>query len=114
VHVISIIDEEYEQITTLCTGPWSPPTHWKQTVVLFPEATNYEEGDIMGWDFIMKKPTEVDKTSNNRSYVIEIVSVDPEEDHPVPCLCGTVKCELIRHFMSENQNQVVSSVDDDK
>jgi hypothetical protein len=82
---------------SLSTAPWDPETHWKQTVIMLGNSTTFEAGDIMGWEFIMEKS---DDTSSSRAYRLQLRLLEEDEEHPVPCLCGSVKCELVRHFIS--------------
>jgi hypothetical protein len=88
---------------SLSTAPWDPSTHWKQTVMVFPEQTTFEAGDIMGWELIMEKSS---LEIGSRSYRIHLQCLDANEEHPVPCLCGSVKCELIRHFMKSHPDPI--------
>ncbi|XP_035706093.1 protein arginine N-methyltransferase 6 isoform X2 [Folsomia candida] len=87
------VQDEEGVDATLSTAPWLPETHWKQTVVVLPEQTSFEAGDITGWDL------HLEKSDHGRSYKIQLECLDANEEHPVPCLCGSVKCELVRHFM---------------
>lgn len=91
----------------MSTAPWTEPTHWKQTVILLPDKVEFEEGDITGWDITFEKSSEKD----SRSYTIEYQCLDPEDEHPVPCDCGTVKCEIIKQFLGQSQER--EAVDDE-
>lgn len=51
----------------------------------------------MGWELILEKSS---LESNSRSYRIQLQCLDANEEHPVPCGCGSVKCELICHFIN--------------
>lgn len=85
---------------TLCTAPWSPQTHWKQTVILFPSKLTYELGDIFGWEIKLEKSQE----PGSRQYSIDFQCLDPESDeHPVPCECGMIKCEIVKEYMSQQE-----------
>lgn len=85
---------------SLSTSPQSPPTHWKQTVILLPGSINVEEGDVIGWELSLNR-------SGERGYLIELNLLDAEEDeHPVPCGCGQARCAIIAAFMSKEEEEI--------
>ncbi|KAL0230109.1 hypothetical protein PCE1_003671 [Barthelona sp. PCE] len=63
------------EIVELCTSPYSPHTHWKQTMVLFDD--HYHMRDLMELSFYFDQPE-----NNHRELTmdIKISSVDDEED----------------------------------
>jgi len=90
---------------TLSTAPWSPETHWKQTVILFGSSTAVEGGDIIGWEFSMEK-----SSPSSRAYKLNFRSLDADtEEHPVPCKCGSVKCAIVSHFMETHPSTQATS-----
>lgn len=50
-----------EPAVMLCTAPWSPQTHWKQTVIVLPEEEIVDKGQPIAWELTMKRNEE-----NNR------------------------------------------------
>jgi len=93
--------------STLPTGPWDPETHWKQTVIVCPNAVAVEAGDIIGWNFRMEK---VVSTTDDRSYKIQLEFLDDGEEHPVLCDCGSVQCEIVAHYM-RNRERMTNNTD---
>ncbi len=70
-------------------------------MILFPNSVQVEEGDIIGWDFKMEKES---LEPSSRSYKLHLEMLDDDEEHPVPCDCGSVKCEIVRHYLSTNKS----------
>lgn len=66
-------------------------------MILLPNKVEFEEGDITGWEMTFQKALDKD----SRSYTIQCQFLDANEEHPVPCSCGMVKCEIINHYMRE-------------
>ncbi|ODN02985.1 Protein arginine N-methyltransferase 1 [Orchesella cincta] len=93
----------------LSTAPWSEETHWKQTLIMLPDKLDFEEGDITGWEISLEKAS-LDKGS--RSYRIHYQCLGDDDEHPVPCECGAVKCEIIKHYMT--QSNEANNVDVDE
>ncbi|XP_026491507.2 protein arginine N-methyltransferase 6 [Vanessa tameamea] len=101
----------------LKTGPDSPMTHWKQTVILLPEEQNVEEQEPISFQLDMKRDQ-----FNPRRYNLQLTLLDPEEvEHPVPCTCHMTKCILMKavmlqhaeHAMSQKENTNSSILEDD-
>ena len=70
----------------------------------------------MGWELLLEKSS---LEGESRSYRIDFQYLDANEEHPVPCQCGSVKCELVRHFMNthpttnlEQSSKEPSSIND--
>lgn len=90
-----------EDPVELSTAPWEEATHWKQTVILLPEPIELEDGDIIGWEFSMEKENAPD---NKRAYNLNLeLLLDENAEHPVPCECGSAKCEIVKHFLNNQQ-----------
>ena len=86
----------------LSTCPRSPPTHWKQSVVVLPSPIAVEEGDVIGWELNL-----VQSVQNRRHYVIELNLLDPDtEEHPVPCTCGQAKCVIIAAYLDKEEQEL--------
>ena len=66
--------DEENNCVILDTGPAAPPTHWKQTIVLLPEALLVNKGDSL----VCKLELQQDR-ENMRRYNIS-VELDEEED----------------------------------
>lgn len=47
----------------------------------------------MGWKFTMSR----EHMSRNYSLNLELLGNDDE--HPIPCDCGSVKCEIVKHYI---------------
>ncbi|XP_059478695.1 protein arginine N-methyltransferase 6 [Neocloeon triangulifer] len=87
------------EIVQLDTSPYSEPTHWKQTIILWPEDREVEEGDILGFELFLGRSSPV-----SRSYIMQLTELDPATDeHPVPCECGSAKCDIVRAFLEQNE-----------
>ncbi|XP_025089637.1 probable protein arginine N-methyltransferase 6 [Pomacea canaliculata] len=94
----------------LSTSPASPETHWKQTVIILPQAVSVDANDAIGCRVDLEQDT-----TNKRHYniTLELVGEDMNEettddsiesdgeDHPVPCECEHAKCRLIRALMEK-------------
>lgn len=94
---------------TLSTSPSSPLTHWKQTVFFLPSAFSVQEGETIACKLELSQ----DKR-NKRLYNISLEMVDKDDesdddfedeeedgpDHPIPCTCGSSKCQLITAIVS--------------
>ena len=64
-----------------------------------PTEVPVEEGDIFGWEIDLTKAT-----TSTRSYNISLKILDDDEPHPVPCSCGSAKCEIIAHLINKSVN----------
>ncbi|XP_013163120.1 PREDICTED: probable protein arginine N-methyltransferase 6 [Papilio xuthus] len=85
----------------LSTSPHSPQTHWKQTVILFPEEREVEESEPLAFKLSMSRDI-----INNRRYNLHVELLDPETiDHPIPCSCDMSKCILIKMLMLQHAGQ---------
>lgn len=48
-----------EEEIVLCTGPYSSPTHWKQTVIVLPHEQILDDiGDPVGFELVMRRSEE--------------------------------------------------------
>ena len=68
-----------------------------------------EDGDIIGWEFKMEKES---LEANSRSYKIHLEMLDADDEHPIPCLCGTSKCEIIRFYLNEKEQKEAAEDED--
>lgn len=48
-------ESEAAEIVQLDTSPYAEPTHWKQTVILWPEDRNVEDGEILGFEIALNR-----------------------------------------------------------
>lgn len=86
----------------LSTSPFSPQTHWKQTVVVLPDHAqdDLEPRDPVAFSLTLKR-----NQSNQRHYNIEMTLIDTEEiDHPLPCDCIFTKCILAKAHLATIQS----------
>ncbi|KAH9494487.1 putative protein arginine N-methyltransferase 6 [Bulinus truncatus] len=121
----------HDGFSSLKTGPCDPPTHWKQTVILLPQAILVESGTEMLCQMKM-----VQSSENKRHYDITLClvgdasdgdecgedscdAVDPDfeesSDHPIPCQCGSDRCSLIATLMKkmdDEEKDMQEEVDD--
>uniref|UniRef100_A0A0K2UAB2 type I protein arginine methyltransferase n=1 Tax=Lepeophtheirus salmonis TaxID=72036 RepID=A0A0K2UAB2_LEPSM len=76
--------------STLSTGPSSPSTHWKQTIIPLEVNKELKIGDKILFDLFLDQSKE-----NPRQYVIELELLDESNDelHPVPCHCHSYRCD---------------------
>lgn len=89
------------QLTTLSTSPDSPPTHWKQTVVLLPDEAceTLDVGDPIAVCLNMKR-----NEFSSRRYDLQLTLLDQQEiEHPLPCDCLMTKCILIKAHLDTVQ-----------
>ncbi|CAL8074006.1 unnamed protein product [Orchesella dallaii] len=93
----------------LSTAPWSDKTHWKQTLILLPDKLEFEEGDITGWEISLEKASLI---KGSRSYRIHYQCLGDDDEHPVPCECGAVKCEIIKHYMTQSNQTNEPDIDE--
>ncbi|XP_076437929.1 protein arginine N-methyltransferase 6-like [Babylonia areolata] len=91
--------------SVLSTSPACPMTHWKQTVILLPQALSVDPCDTLCCQVSLTQSSD-----NKRHYNIELELVegdndedsdDDDDDHPMPCDCGRGKCQLIRALMEK-------------
>jgi hypothetical protein len=108
--------------TVLSTSPYSPKTHWKQTLVFLPEDIYPLKEDTVPVDIKLKQSSENQRqynltisiqdtlaneniTSDNQSMDSENSESDNEsnesDEHPIPCSCDRNKCKLIRTIMEK-------------
>ncbi|CAH0401291.1 unnamed protein product [Chilo suppressalis] len=86
----------------LDTGPFSSPTHWKQTVIVLPQEQVVEVGDPIAFQMDMTRDA-----SNRRRYNIQVSLLDPDEaEHPLPCTCHLTKCILVKAYMDQHPEKV--------
>lgn len=111
--------------TVLSTSPLSPPTHWKQTVIVTAvgvasnqtggdDDLNVEEDEVIGWELSLSRAVTAeeaaaatssggDKKQTSRNYAIQVKALDPIDDaHPVPCQCMLAKCVLMQTLLNED------------
>ncbi|CAH0724384.1 unnamed protein product, partial [Brenthis ino] len=99
----------FPQITSenqiiLSTGPGSPVTHWKQTIILLPEEQDVEEQEPIAFQLDMNRDQ-----NNSRRYNLQLSLLDPEEvEHPVPCTCYMTKCILIKTVMQQHAEHTIT------
>ncbi|CAH2089462.1 unnamed protein product [Euphydryas editha] len=88
----------------LKTGPESPATHWKQTIILLPEEQLVDEQEPIAFQLDMNR----DQVYPRR-YNLQLSLLDPEEvEHPVPCTCHMTKCILIKTVMLQHTEYAIS------
>ncbi|KAG7301405.1 hypothetical protein JYU34_014350 [Plutella xylostella] len=93
-------DREESQMI-LGTGPFSLPTHWKQTVIVLPQEQLLEPGEPIAFQLDMTRDS-----SNCRRYNLQVTLQDPEVvEHPTPCTCHMTKCIIIKTFMHQHPEQ---------
>uniref|UniRef100_A0A0B6XY59 type I protein arginine methyltransferase n=1 Tax=Arion vulgaris TaxID=1028688 RepID=A0A0B6XY59_9EUPU len=96
----------------LRTGPYDPPTHWKQTVLFLPRTILIESGLSlnckvrMTQDIVNKRHYNISVTliddrdsgegdHENDEQISDVSDSDDSTDHVVPCSCGSDRCRLI-------------------
>lgn len=85
-----------ESAMLLSTSPKEPPTHWKQTVIVFPESNcqPVEVGEPIALSIDIER-----NAVNVRRYNLQVNMLDPNEmDHIVPCDCYLTKCILGKQY----------------
>uniref|UniRef100_A0A0A9YRK5 type I protein arginine methyltransferase n=1 Tax=Lygus hesperus TaxID=30085 RepID=A0A0A9YRK5_LYGHE len=83
---------------TFSTGPSEPPTHWKQSVIVFPDGVEVEEGEGVAYRLIMTR------TANPRRYAIELSPLEADEiEHEVGCECSMARCRIISAYIKEQE-----------
>lgn len=91
---------ETSMIDPIClsTSPKEPPTHWKQTVIAFPEdATEEIDEDGIPIAVQLKITRSADST---RRYNLQLEILDAEkEEHAMPCDCILTKCILTKQHL---------------
>ncbi|XP_063973019.1 uncharacterized protein LOC135160418 isoform X1 [Diachasmimorpha longicaudata] len=88
-------DVEFPDTSELSTSPHSEATHWKQTVILLPQAQEVEVSEPIAVKITARRDEE-----RPRWYNLELEVLDPEEiDHDIPCDCYMTKCIVSREFL---------------
>ncbi|XP_071446517.1 protein arginine N-methyltransferase 6 isoform X2 [Hetaerina americana] len=133
--------QKEEDKIILSTSPFSTSTHWKQTLIIWPHTIpnvaigdsdadhcgvtdqeikrdlnvdvsnpwKVEDGEVIGFNITLRRDL-----SYPRRYAIHLEALDPvEEDHPVPCECGTAICTVIGAFLQQNDGSSSSSFSTD-
>ncbi|XP_013077111.2 uncharacterized protein LOC106063324 [Biomphalaria glabrata] len=112
------------QILSLKTGPQDPPTHWKQTIIILPQAILVEGGTEVYCRLSMAQSPEnkrhynitlkLDDDSNEEdsceefedsSYCANTFDFEEPTDHPVPCCCGSDRCVLISTLIKKMDDE---------
>lgn len=84
----------------LSTSPFSPPTHWKQTVITLPHSEDVEEGEPVACKITMKKDE-----LKPRWYNLELEVLDPDSaEHDIPCQCHMTKCIVSREYIQQQKD----------
>lgn len=90
--------DNYSKSIVLSTSPFEPKTHWKQCVIILPEA-NCEDIEInspIAFSIALKR-----NAQERRKYNIEVELQDHNKvDHPLPCDCYLTKCILIKTHLA--------------
>lgn len=92
-------DDLQSETVVLRTSPESEPTHWKQTVILFPDhaVEEVEEKDPVAIHLIFKR-----NEANSRQYNLQMTLLDPTKvEHPLPCDCQLTKCILTKAHLEQ-------------
>ncbi|CAH2089459.1 unnamed protein product [Euphydryas editha] len=88
----------------LKTGPESPATHWKQTIILLPEEQLVDEQEPIAFQLDMNR----DQVYPRR-YNWQLLLLDPEQvEHPVPCTCHMTNCILFETVMLQHREHAIS------
>lgn len=85
----------------LSTSPFSPQTHWKQTVIVLPDNAqdDLEQRDPIAFSLTLKR-----NQLNQRQYNIEMTLIDSEQiEHQLPCDCIMTKCILAKAHLATIQ-----------
>lgn len=81
----------------LSTSPSSQKTHWKQTVIVFPDEIPVEEFEPVAFDLCLRK-------NGPRTYEISYTAADAEEStHLIPCDCYRMKCQIIKAYLNKEE-----------
>lgn len=92
----------------LSTSPMDTPTHWKQTVVVLPNAITVEVGEPLAFELNIKR-----SIKNRRRYNIEFTMMDPEKViHPEPCECYLTKCIIIKKMLEQYEKEDIEDKSD--
>ena len=79
----------------LSTSPFSPETHWKQTIISLPSEINVEEFDPIAFELSFQK-------NGPRTYQILFSMLKSDKvEHPLPCDCSMTRCQVNKAFMME-------------
>lgn len=82
----------------LSTSPFSPPTHWKQTVILLPENAHQDVEAKYPLAFSLEI---LRNAENPRRYNIELELIDADDmEHSIPCDCYLTKCILTKAHLN--------------
>ncbi|XP_059622302.1 protein arginine N-methyltransferase 6 [Phlebotomus argentipes] len=84
---------------TLSTSPKAEATHWKQTVIVLPDASilTVEPNEAMAYELSIKR-----NPSSARGYTLQLDQIDSDEvDHPVPCDCILTKCIVLKTHLKK-------------
>lgn len=85
----------------LSTHPRAALTHWKQTVILLPEAAqeDVDPRDPIAFELSVRR-----NEQNPRHYNLELTFLDQETtEHPMPCDCILTKCILTKAHLASMQ-----------
>lgn len=82
----------------LSTSPKEPATHWKQTVIAFPEDATEEIDEIGIPIAVQLKITRSSESLRRYNLQLEILDADKEE-HAMPCDCILTKCILTKQHL---------------
>uniref|UniRef100_A0A336LS43 type I protein arginine methyltransferase n=1 Tax=Culicoides sonorensis TaxID=179676 RepID=A0A336LS43_CULSO len=87
---------------SLSTSPKEPPTHWKQTLITFPEHAT-EEIDEIGIPLAVQ--LKISRSADSpRRYNLQLEILDAEkEEHAMPCDCILTKCILTKQHLRSMQ-----------
>uniref|UniRef100_A0A1L8DM44 type I protein arginine methyltransferase n=1 Tax=Nyssomyia neivai TaxID=330878 RepID=A0A1L8DM44_9DIPT len=87
---------------TLSTSPSDMPTHWKQTVIILPDASvlTVEPNEAIAYELSIKR-----NQSSARGYTLQLDQIDADDmDHPIPCSCILTKCIVLKTHIEKLQN----------
>lgn len=82
----------------LSTSPKEPATHWKQTVIAFPDDATQEIDEDGVPIAVQLKITRSSDSSRRYNLQLEILDADKEE-HAMPCDCILTKCILTKQHL---------------
>lgn len=75
-----------------------PPTHWKQSVIVFPDNVEVEESEGLAYKIALTR------SANPRRYAIELTPLEVEDvEHDIGCQCSLARCRIISAYIKEQE-----------
>ncbi|XP_055637097.1 protein arginine N-methyltransferase 6 [Toxorhynchites rutilus septentrionalis] len=91
--------DQLTDVVVLSTSPSSPPTHWKQSVILLPEnaCEEVDKLDPVAFNLNLTRNPEY-----CRRYNLQLTLLDAEQEtHGLPCDCVMTKCILMKAHLQK-------------